>query len=151
MTGWAIHTADEQAILRLPNSVWACALRQDGNRTRSAAPTASGCPKLRRQERGAGLGPCAGLLRERVPGDQLATATAIQCQGLPARRPLNSPRVLHPLRHFPRPWYLARQEQVHRKPWAFWQDELHLSRGLYSRPMRTLGYLPSSSRLMRGK
>ncbi len=30
VTGWAIHPADEAAIARLPESVWAHALRQDG-------------------------------------------------------------------------------------------------------------------------
>jgi DDE family transposase len=30
VTGWAIHTADEQAIARLPEKVWTAALRQDG-------------------------------------------------------------------------------------------------------------------------
>ncbi|MET9915297.1 transposase [Streptomyces sp. NPDC006476] len=30
VTGWAIHTTDEQAIARLPEQVWTNALRQDG-------------------------------------------------------------------------------------------------------------------------
>ncbi|MBP0461628.1 transposase [Streptomyces montanisoli] len=30
VTGWAIHTADEEAIARLPERVWTPALRQDG-------------------------------------------------------------------------------------------------------------------------
>ncbi|MGW1466613.1 hypothetical protein ACWCPT_19960 [Streptomyces sp. NPDC002308] len=30
MTGWAINTADEQAIAPLPEKVWTAALRQDG-------------------------------------------------------------------------------------------------------------------------
>ena len=30
VTGWAIHTADEAAIARLPEKVWTAALRQDG-------------------------------------------------------------------------------------------------------------------------
>ncbi|MFD4976158.1 transposase [Streptomyces sp. NPDC058424] len=30
VTGWAIHTADEQAIALLPETVWTAALRQDG-------------------------------------------------------------------------------------------------------------------------
>ncbi|CAM5339346.1 hypothetical protein SALBM311S_08129 [Streptomyces alboniger] len=30
MTGWAINTADEEAIALLPEHVWTTALRQDG-------------------------------------------------------------------------------------------------------------------------
>lgn len=30
VTGWAIHTADEEAIAKLPEKVWTAALRQDG-------------------------------------------------------------------------------------------------------------------------
>lgn len=52
-------------------------------------------------------------------GDHQFMATAVHFHGLPPRRLPNSPRVLHPLRHFPWPWILARQEQVHRKPRAF--------------------------------
>lgn len=44
VTGWAVNDTDETAIARLPEHVWTCALRQDGEVHEIKGPDGSGSP-----------------------------------------------------------------------------------------------------------